>query len=357
MGKAKAKRNPDAPGISPEVLLQAARTLEEASSWILFSHMKLDGDAIGTATALFEAGMLRGKRVRWMGPDPMPSSYRFLPHTESYSTRREYPFDEGDDLYVVLDSSNEERGVAGLRDRAPGAFVLNIDHHGDNSRFGTFNCVDSSASSTSELMWHVMTAGGWSITAEMAVCLYTGIFADTGGFVFSNTTEATHEVAADLLRRGVRPPAIDAALRQNRSLEGMHLWGIALARAECWGDEKKFALSWLAKEDFGSTGADMTDTEALVNQLLRIRGVRFAVLVTDELSADRSGVKASFRSREAMVEAVAVAHLLGGGGHPRASGASLNMAMDEAVRLIRETTDKAYAEWLSAGQGPGQKNE
>jgi phosphoesterase RecJ-like protein len=236
--------------------------------------------------------------------------------------------------------------VAGLRNRAPGTVVLNIDHHGDNSRFGTIDCVDPSASSTSELVWRVMAAGGWDITAEMAASLYTGIFADTGGFTFSNTTETTHRIAADLLRRGVRPSVIEAALRQNRSLAGTHLWGVALARVDCWGPEGQFALSWLARKDFESTGASVSDTEALVNQLLLIHGVRFAVLVADEFSADRNGVRASFRSREATVEAVAVAHLLGGGGHPRASGVRLDLTMDEAVRLIRGTVNRAYAEWV-----------
>jgi phosphoesterase RecJ-like protein len=331
-----------------ELLLQAARQLEAASLWRIFSHRKLDGDAIGAATALFEAGVLRGKRVIWMGPDPVPPSYFFLPHTEEYLAQKEHRFDSESDLYVFLDSANEDRGVKGLHERAPGAFVLNIDHHEDNTRYGTLDCVDSSASSTSELIWRLMREAGWPITAGIAECLYTGISADTGGFVFSNTTELTHRVAADLVARGVVPAKIDTAMRQTRSLGGMHLWGIALSRIVCWGQDLQFAMTWLSWEDFERAGALMSDTEMLVSQPLLIRGVRFAVLLMEEEGG--SEVKVSFRSKEGIVAASTVARSLGGGGHPRASAAVLALPLDRAIETIRSSVESAYAEWVSAGR-------
>jgi phosphoesterase RecJ-like protein len=334
------------PPVSPELLSDVARMLENASSWMIFSHMKLDGDALGTATALFESGVLRGKRVRWMGPDPVPPSYSFLPHVDEYVPQKEYRFDSKDDLYVFLDSANEDRGVKGLQNRSPETTVLNIDHHKDNSRFGTLNCVDSRASSTSELLWRIITAAGWTITPRIAECLYTGIIADTGGFTFNNTTETTHRVAADLLNRGANPSRISSFMHQTRSVEGMHLWGIALSRICCWGDKLQFAMSWLTQEDFASTEAIAPDTEMLVNQMLLIRGVRFAVLFTE----DADEVKLSLRSKEGIVAASSVARLLGGGGHPRASGARLPLPLDKAIQTAREVVESAYAEWVSAGR-------
>jgi phosphoesterase RecJ-like protein len=330
--------------VSPDLLSEVARMLESAPSWILFSHLKLDGDALGTATALFEAGTaLLDKRVRWMGPDPVPPSYFFLPHTDEYVVRKEYCFDSEDDLYVFLDSANEDRGVKGLQNRSPAAVVLNIDHHGDNSLFGTLNCVDAKASSTSELLWHIMRTGGWTVTPRIAECLYTGIVADTGGFTFGNTSATTHCVAADLLRRGVDPSRISSAMHQNRSPEGMRLWGLALERICCWGDNSQFALSWLAREDFKSTRALVSDTEMLVNQMLLIRGVRFAVLLME----DEEEVKVSFRSKEGIVTAASVAHRLGGGGHPRAAGAHLPLPVDKVIPTVREVLENAYAEWAA----------
>jgi phosphoesterase RecJ-like protein len=195
-----------------------------------------------------------------------------------------------------------------------------------------------------------MKAGGWTLTPRVAECLYTGIIADTGNFVFSNTTPTTHRVAADLLRHGADPAKIDSCLRQTRSLEGMHLWGIALGRICCWGPEPgqeenaQFAMSWLTREDFRHSKADASETEMLVNQMLLIRGVRFAVLLIEE----EREVKASFRSKAGTVAASTVAHALGGGGHPRASGAQLPLPLDQAIRSVRETVETAYAEWASS---------
>ena len=330
--------------VSLEFFKQVARTLESASSWVLFSHQKLDGDALGTASALFEAGVLQGKNVRWMGPDPVPPSYAFLPHVEEYVCCKEYVFDSLEPLYIFLDSANDERGVRGLRNRAAGVSVLNIDHHEDNSRFGTQNCVVPEASSTAEILWHIMKVADWSVTPLIAECLYTGIVADTGGFMFSNTTAVTHRIAADLLDRGVNPARLDSFMRQTRSLSGMHLWGIALGRVCCWGGESQLAMTWLTRGDFSLTKAIHADTESLVNQMLLIQGVRFAVLFTEE----DDGVKVSFRSKEGAVTAASVARALGGGGHPRASGATLPLPLAQAIKTVREAVETAYAGWTSA---------
>lgn len=330
--------------VAPELLLSVARTLSDAPSWVIFSHMKLDGDALGTATALFEAGVLQGKRVRWMGPDPLPPSYLFLPHVDSYVAQQEYDFTNTDDLYIFLDSANEDRGVKGLQKRAAGVVVVNIDHHEDNTRFGTINCVDPGSSSAAELLWRIMTAGGWLINARMAESLYTGILADTGGFMYSNTTTETHRVTAELLSYGVDPARIDTFIRQTRSIEGMHLWGRAFERITFWGEDARIAISWLTLKDFSSTGALMADTEFLVNHLLLIRGVRFSILFVEEPES----VKVSFRSKEGAVPAAFVARELGGGGHPRASGATMPLPLERTMNVVRTAVEKAYAGWTAS---------
>ena len=326
---------------------QAAYLLKEASSWALFTHQKIDGDALGSATALFEAGRLMGKQVRWCGPDPLPPAYFFLPHTSSYLCSAECSFDDPEELYIFLDSANEDRSVRGLRARAPGIKVLNLDHHEDNTRFGTWNCVDASSSSTAEVVLNVMKAGGWEITPLMAECLYVGIISDTGGFVFTNTTSRTHRHAAELLDLGVCLARLDAFLRQTRTVEGMRLWGLAFERIQTWGDRGDFALSWLSQDDFNLSGAVRSDTEGLIGQLMLIGSVRFvAILYENEGAPD--GVKASFRSKEGCVDAALVARSLGGGGHPRAAGASLSLPLPLAIETVRETVERLYAEWAAS---------
>jgi len=331
--------------ISRELMLEVADMLDNASSWVIFSHSKPDGDSIGSGGALFEAGLARGKRVRWFGTDPTPPNFFFLPHIGEYTVQKKYDFDSGDDLYVFLDSANEDRGVEGLRERMPDAVVLNIDHHEDNTRYGTLNCVDNKASSTSEILWRILTTANWPITPAIAECLYTGVVSDTGWFAFNNTSQSTHLMAAELLAKGVNPPKIDSSLRHSRSLEGMRLWGLALTRVACWGEHSQFTMTWLRRRDFVDLNAIDSDTAMLVNQLLTIRGARFAVLLTEE-SAESGQIKVNFRSKEGIVPAAFVARRLGGGGHPRAAGTHLALTLSDAIRTVQETVDKAYAEWI-----------
>ncbi|MCL2010064.1 MAG: DHH family phosphoesterase [Synergistaceae bacterium] len=329
-----------------ELMLETAHMLENASSWVIFSHVNPDGDSLGSTGALFGAGLARGKRVRWLSVDPIPTKYLFLPHVEECETQKKYTFDSKDDLYVFLDSANEERGVEGLKERSPGTVVLNIDHHEDNTGFGTLNCVDGEASSTSEVLWHIMTEAGWAITPAIAECLYTGVAADTGWFSFGNTTSGAHMMAADLLSKGADPVKIDSCLRHNRSVEGARLWALAFLRIFRWGEASQFAMTWLSRRDFDVTGSVSSDTETLVNQMLMIRGVSLAVLLTEDSGEER--MNASFRSKAGSVAAASVARALGGGGHPKAAGACLASPLGEAIRIVQETVDKIYAEWALA---------
>lgn len=332
--------------VSRELLLKAARVLEGAFSWVIFSHSKPDGDSIGSSSALFEAGLAQGKQVRWVGTDPVPLNFLFLPHVREYEIQKKFEFDSKNDLYVFLDAANEERGVEGLKDRSREAVVLNIDHHEDNTGFGAINCVDAKASSTSELLWNIMTSANWPITPSIAECLYTGIVTDSGWFSFDKTTPGTHLIAADLLAKGADPSKIDSCLRHNRSLEGMRLWGLALLRIFRWGDSSQFAMTWLSRRDFDVADATPHDTEALVNHMLTIQGVRFAVLLTE--NDDAGQVKASFRSKSGTVPAALVARALGGGGHSKAAGTNLDHPISDAIRIVQETVDKIYAKWALA---------
>lgn len=334
-------KNAEAVSLSFE---ETARVLSAAPSWIIFSHQKLDGDAIGTASALFEAGVQQGKRVRWIGPDPIPPAYSFLAHSAEYVCSESFNFDSEADLYVFLDSANSDRGVKGLQYRAPNVTVLNIDHHEDNSCFGTLNCVDPTSSSAAELLWKIMNAGKWTINSTVAESLYVGIMADTGAFMYDNTTAATHQIVSTLLEKGVKPARIDGFIRQTRSLPSMHLWGIALGRISCWGEKSQFAITWLTRQDFTLVRAESGDTESLVNQMLLIKSVRFAVFLNEGIQE----VKASFRSKEGILPAATVARIFGGGGHPRAAGAALELPIESAVQLVKEVVDRAYAEWLVA---------
>ncbi|MBR1672324.1 MAG: bifunctional oligoribonuclease/PAP phosphatase NrnA [Fretibacterium sp.] len=332
-------------------LFKASSLLKDSPEWVLFTHQKADGDTMGSASALFEAGMLAGRRISWFTPTPLPSGYRFLAHVEECQIcEGAFPFKEGP-LYVFLDCANETRSVKGFETREPGARFLNIDHHEDNTCFATLNCVDPSSSSTSELMFRILQAGGWELSKAAAESLYTGIWTDSGGFSFSNTSARTHRLAADLMELGAEPAWLDDLINQNRTPEGMALWGRAMSRIrlfgprDCGSERGIFALAWLSQEDFAATGAEAGDTEGLPSSLMRLKGVRLAAFLTEQESGE---VRISFRSRERIFGAADVARELGGGGHPRAAGATHPGPLDASLMDIPRLLEKRYAEWSAA---------
>ena len=328
-------------------LLGASGLLKAAPDWTLFTHQKADGDAVGSASALFEAGALTGRRVSWFTPTPLPDGYRFLPHVEECRLcEGTYAFNDPATLYVFLDCANETRSVKGFEARESGTRFLNIDHHEDNTCFATLNCVDPGSSSTAELLFRVLKAGGWKLSQGAVEALYTGIWTDSGGFSFSNTSPRTHRLAAELMEMGAEPSRLDDRINQNRTPEGMALWGRALSHIRLFGPENIFALAWLSREDFAATGAEAGDTEGLPSALMRLRGVRLAVFLTEQTPGGE--VRVSFRSREGIFGAADGARKLGGGGHPRAAGANhpgpLAVSLTEIPRMLEER----YAEWSLA---------
>ena len=309
-------------------LIRASDTLKANHVWYIFTHKKADGDAVGSANALFEMGLSSGHAVKWYGPDAkLPAGYGYLPHfSEHTSCQTTYSFDEAGVLYVFLDCANETRSVEGYRE---GINSLNIDHHEDNSLYGRVNCVDGHASSTCEVLFRLFTLGGWPITKTVAECLYTGLYTDSGSFSFSNTSLFTHEVAGELIKLGAEPGHMTDLITQNKTVNGLKLWGRAISRVRTFGDDGMFAMTYITLDDFAQTGAATTETEGLPAMLMSLMGVKMAVTLTEN---EGRKVRASFRSREGSpFGAGEVARLCGGGGHERAAGATLDGTLEDVA--------------------------
>ncbi|MBQ7154489.1 MAG: bifunctional oligoribonuclease/PAP phosphatase NrnA [Synergistaceae bacterium] len=315
-------------------LLRASDMLRANHSWHIFTHRKADGDAVGSANALFEAGISAGHSVKWSSPDAkLPIGYNYLPCFSEHTTIETLDFPDDGTLYVFLDCANQTRSVSGFP-QTGSTNSLNIDHHEDNSHYAQVNCVDGKASSTCELLFRILKAGEWPLSRSIAESLYTGLFTDTGSFTFSNTSPLTHNIAAELIELGAEPGHMTDLITQNKTVCGMALWGRALSRIEMFGEENKFALTRLYAEDFRETGADMTETEGLPAMLMSIRGLKFAVTLTEYPNGTK---RLSFRSREGSpFGAGEIAREFGGGGHERAAGASFEGSVDEACAKMRE---------------------
>ena len=321
-------------------LLEASDTLKANHTWYIFTHKKADGDAVGSANALFEIGIHSGHAVKWFSPDKaLPAGYSYLPHFKEHITAERCSFSDDSVLYVFLDCANETRSVEGFNTSCSS---LNIDHHEDNSLYARVNCVDGLASSTCEVLYMLFKAGGWKITQSAAECLYTGLFTDSGSFSYSNTSPLTHQVAAELLSRGLDAGRMTTLITQNKTPAGFKLWGCAMSRVKTFGDGNIFAMSYLRREDFAQTGAAITETEGLPASLMTLIGVKFAVMITEYPDGL---IRASFRSREGSpFNAGETARLFGGGGHERASGATLTGSLDDCMSNVEELLTTKYDE-------------
>ncbi|MBQ7558791.1 MAG: DHH family phosphoesterase [Synergistaceae bacterium] len=332
---------------NPEDLLSASKTLKAYGTWKIFTHAKADGDAWGSSTALYTAGKNLGKNVCWLNPDEKLSDrYKYLSGFDAHITCEKFDFvNENDVLYIFLDCSNEERGTLGF-DASKNINALNIDHHEDNSLFGRVNCVDGKASSTCEMLYRIFEADGWEITQPIAESLYTGIFTDTGGFSFSNTSPLTHNIAAELIKLGAEPAHMSDLISQNKTPADFLLWSRAMSRVKMFGPENIFAISILFASDFQEVGADMTGTEGLSSMFMTIMGVK---LISTILEFPTGNVRLSIRSREGSpFGAGEFARTLGGGGHERAAGAKFNVPINDAMNELEKLIMQKYHECLNS---------
>ena len=330
-----------------EDLISASKTLKAFNTWKIFTHKKADGDALGSSTALYTAGKNLGKNVTWINPDEkLSETYKFLPGFYAHETFEKFNFENLDDvLYIFLDCSNEERGTLGF-DANKNLNSLNIDHHEDNSLFSRVNCVDGLASSTCEMLYRIFNADNWNITKEIAESLYTGIFTDTGGFSFSNTSALTHNIAAELMKIGVEASHISDLINQNKNPADFLLWSRAMSRVKVFGPENIFAITVLYASDFQETGADLTGTEGLSSMFMTIRGVKFISTIVEYPNGE---IRLSIRSREGSpFGAGEFSRPLGGGGHERAAGAQLkNVPIKDAMNELEKLIMKKYHECLN----------
>ena len=329
------------------MMMRASETLRAYDTWVIFTHRKSDGDALGSATALFEAGVNAGKSVSWYSPDTkLPEGYRYLSHFDDFRTREEFSFNDDDTLYVFLDCATEVRSVSGY-DASMVIPTLNIDHHEDNTEYARVNCVDGKASSTCEVLYRIFKAGSWEITPKIAESLYTGIFTDTGGFIFSNTSKLTHDIAGELIALGVDPSIMADRISQNKSVPDFQIWARALSRVKVFGDGK-FAVSMIYADDFHEAGADMTGTEGLSQMFMTIRGVKFAAVATEYPDGT---IRLSVRSREGSpFGAGEFARAFGGGGHERAAGCTFDFPAVEVMSRLEAEILRRYHVSIHVGE-------
>jgi phosphoesterase RecJ-like protein len=261
---------------------------------------------------------------------PLPVEYRFMPLEEVF---HEPPADVIDRVLVFLDCGNIDRtGAAFLR--RDGAHLINIDHHHDNTRFGTVNLVDTDASCTAEIVYDLAALLGAEITREIASALYVALVTDTGKFMYENTDARAHRMAAELIEAGVDVNDTYRRLYERIPLEKLRLIARSLDRVERYEDGR-LAITHVTAEDYATSGASELHTEGIIDFLRALEGTEVAAVVRDKTDGGPLARKVSLRSTDGDVDVSAIARKYGGGGHARAAGFSTDLPYEELVGLLR----------------------
>ena len=306
-----------------------ARAVEQARTVCVCSHVSPDGDTIGSALAMRLVLQSLGKKVSVFCQDKVPDNLMFLPGAETI--RRPETAAEHYDLFLPVDVSDERRLGTCIALKSRCSHSALIDHHGTNQGFTEVNSIDGDASATCAMIREQMEYLHIPLTEEIAECLYAGISTDTGNFAFDCTDAEAFRVMGDLMETGLKLARLNMILFRERSVAQLRLLGRAIDSLTFAGGGK-IAVMKLTRQDFLDCGALSEHADTLVNYALETIGTRMAVLARE---SDDGKIKVSLRAREPLtVDDVATA--LGGGGHPRASGISMDGDLDTCTATVVE---------------------
>ena len=298
--------------------------------FLITSHVRLDGDALGSELALYHMLLDAGKKVVIYNQDETPANYCFLPGTDAIVHK--LPVLEKYDMVFVLDCSEldrigDESSHIGSMER-----IVNIDHHISNDKFGTIVYTDNQASSTAELIYRLMLKMNNVITKDIATNLYAAILTDTGGFCYGNTKKDTLIAAGNLIERGADPQWISENIYESNSPAKIRLLTKVLETlAFDW--DRKVGYMVVLQSDIERAGAREEHTEGFVNIPRSIEGVAVSILFT-ELSEHQ--YKLSLRSK-GKVNVERVASAFGGGGHINAAACYINGHFKTALHQVLNT--------------------
>jgi phosphoesterase RecJ-like protein len=312
-----------------------AAEIKAGDRFLLTTHENPDGDALGSLLATHRILEALGKdSVMFLAAKefPLPVEYRFLPLEEVF---HEPPADISNRLVIFLDCGNIDRMPLDFLKSGENK-VINIDHHHDNTRFGTINLVDVDASCTAEIVFDLAGLLGVELTPEIANALYVALVTDTGKFMYENTDARSHRMAAGLIEAGVEVNEVYRRLYEHAPIEKLKLLARALEGIELQ-DGGRLAITYISSEDYASTAASEALTEGVIDHLRTIEGPAVAAVVRDQGESGRAARKVSMRSTDGRVDVSAIARAQGGGGHRRAAGFGTDLPYERVVEfLVRE---------------------
>jgi len=317
---------------------EIVRALEPAKTVLVASHLRPDGDALGSTIAFALWLKSLGKEVTAWNEDGMLDKFRYLPEadivTRPAGTARKF------DAFVALDTSVKNRLGTVLAAIEEPAVFINMDHHVSNGRFGALNYIDAASPATGEIVFEFLKACGGGITPEIAANLYAAISTDTGSFQYPNTTARTFRVAAELIEAGVNVGTLSQAMYDSQPRRRLELLRHALNEAKFCCDGKVASFS-LRTADVERLGVLPEDNEGIIDHLRSVDSVVAAVFF-EEL--DGGKVRVSSRSKDKRVDVCKVCGVFGGGGHALAAGARMAGPIEDAQeKFLKVLCDEVRA--------------
>lgn len=312
------------------MLREVLEHIRRRERFVLTSHARPDGDAIGSALACGEFLRRLGKHADVVLHDPVPRIYQPLPFADRVVQSDRVNGNYEAAIILECDSIQRTR-LEGLENR----FLISIDHHLSGRPFAQVNWIDPKATATAELVYRLAREAGITISPEMATCLYTALMTDTGSFMFRGTNEQTFALARELVLAGADPAQCARNIYFAHSTAKMRLLGAALSNLH---REGPLAWIWITRDQMECSQAKEEDCEGIVNYVLSIGDVEIAVFFR-EMPDGRYRV--SLRSK-GKLNVAEIAEGFGGGGHECASGCSMDGPLSIAIASMLQKVRNGF---------------
>ena len=315
---------------------EIASVLDASRTILLYPHVSADGDALGSCTALCKALRMKGKECYILVEEELPLNLKFL--DKGYCTDDQNIIEDVDVSFCV-DCGDETRFPNRTEKFAQGKVSICLDHHRTTKDFCDYNYVVPEASATGELVFDLLQEMGTPADVEIGEALFAAITTDTGNFQYSNTTRKAFEIMTELLDWGVDTNKVSVQLYENIRLERKIIESMAFSTMNILADGKA-AIAYVTQEMIEKSGALSEETENVIQQLRSIAGVEYAAFLKEK---GENLVRLSLRAKTEGDVAV-IAEKFGGGGHIKASGATLEMPIEEAVAAVTAELEAACKE-------------
>jgi len=307
---------------------------------LLSTHIRPDGDGLGSEAALARMLMEQGLVVEIWNHDQLPSEFEFLFEGLSLRDPDDTPPDNSYDVFFCLDVSVSDR-LGRVRDYLQNQNLVKVifDHHLGNETEGDVILADHTSAATGEVLYRLARNLNWPISQDVAAGLWIALHTDTGGFKFSSTTSHSLKVAAELLTTGIRPDLLCEQVYHNRRAEGLALLGKALGTVQIM-EEGRCAVMYIDEEMYHDTGAGAADTDLFVNLLLQMGGVEVALFIYPTAAGKTKITMRGSRGRS--IHELALK--LGGGGHAQASGATVETSVADTLKVVCREASTLFTE-------------